>query len=101
MMTWTSEMSGRASRGIRFRDQIPDNTSPATAIKTKKRFALHQSITRSIIASSHRHRAGHRRVKLLIGEWLAILASSDSNKPSATALQIDIPRVRAVALISQ
>src|SRR5216683_1366089 len=64
-------MSGKASRGIRFRDQIPPNTSPATAMKTRKRFALHQSIIRSIIASSHRHRAGYRCVKLLVSVRLA------------------------------
>src|SRR5260370_42149229 len=92
-------MSRRASRGRRSGDRLPANTIPATAMKTRKRFALHQSIIRSIIASSHRHRAGHRCVKLLVSDGLTVLACCDRNLPGAPALQIDIADVRAVALI--
>ena len=61
MMTCTSEMSGKASSGIRSIDQIPAKINPATPIKTINRFALHQSIILSIIRfpPSHRHWAGN------------------------------------------
>src|SRR5258708_32469336 len=53
MITWTSEMSGNASRGIRLSDQTPASTSVSTPKARRKRFALHQSIVLSIIVYPH------------------------------------------------
>src|SRR5581483_3894593 len=47
-MTCTSEMSGRASSGMRLIDQMPANTSRATPVNTRKRFRAHHSIVRLI-----------------------------------------------------
>src|SRR5664280_933669 len=100
MITWTSEMSGSASSGIRLSDQTPASTSASTPTNRMKRFALHQSIVLSIILlSSLRHGAAGRYVHLFGRDRTASLRRDDRQAPSATAKQFDICGVDAVALV--
>src|SRR5205814_3249747 len=48
-ITWTSEISGTASSGVRVMAQIPDNVRTTVPVKTRNRFDAHQSIIFSII----------------------------------------------------
>src|SRR5579863_4766881 len=90
MITWTSEMSGSASSGIRLSDQMPPSTSASTPKKRIKRLALHQSIVLSItLLSSHRHRAAGGHVHLLARDRMAIFRRRDRQTPGAAARQFD------------
>ncbi len=78
------------------RDQVqgPDaaeNQTAATAMNTRKRLSLHQSIVFSIIVtSSHRHRTGDGNVELLFRDRLAVPGGGNRNLPGAAALKIDL-----------
>src|SRR5438132_1586726 len=60
MITCTSEMSGRASRGIWRIDQIPASVSRSTPVKTRKRLCAHHSMIREITLHTSRGIHGSR-----------------------------------------
>src|SRR3972149_1487075 len=59
-ITWTSEMSGTASSGVRVIAQTPQSVSTIVPMETRKRLAAHQSMTFSIMVRFSRGRARHR-----------------------------------------
>src|SRR6266581_7047386 len=83
-MTWTSEMSGNASSGIRRSDQIPASTSSSVPVNTRKRFCAHQSIQREI--TLHSSRGVH--AELFAGDDLPVLSRHDRDLPRSPAIQL-------------
>src|SRR5882724_9383110 len=83
-MTCTSEISGKASSGIRRRDQIPASTSSSVPVNTRKRFCAHQSIQREI--TLHSSRGVH--AELFAGENLAVLLRKNRSLPCSTAVEL-------------
>src|SRR6266436_8139314 len=83
-MTCTSEMSGKASSGIRRRDQIPASTSSSVPVNTRKRFCAHQSIQREI--TLHSSRGIH--AELFAGDDLAVLLRKNRDLPRSAAVEL-------------
>src|SRR5215469_8763370 len=84
MITSTSEMSGKASSGMRRNAQMPANTRKSVPVKTMKRFRAHQSIHREI--TLHPSRCAHG--DLLIGDGLPVFSRKDRDLPCSTALKL-------------
>src|ERR1035438_5027301 len=80
MMTWTSEMSGSASRGIFRRDQMPARVSMETIANTRKRFREHSSMIREIIS----HAALSIDAEFLHCRELAVLLHRDGYLPRSS-----------------
>src|SRR5712692_7809375 len=51
-ITWTSEISGTASSGVRVIAQMPHTVTMTVPVNTRNRLAAHQSMIRSIITIS-------------------------------------------------
>src|SRR4029077_15511567 len=51
-ITWTSEISGTASSGVRVIAQMPHTVRITVPVNTRNRLAAHQSMIRSIMRSS-------------------------------------------------
>src|SRR5260370_41545774 len=83
-MTWTSEMSGSASKGILRNDQIPASTSSSVPVNTRKRFCAHQSIQREI--TLHSSRGVH--AELFAGDDLPVLPRKNRDLPRSPAVQL-------------
>src|ERR1700693_3825821 len=96
-ITWTSEMSGRASSGIFLSDQMPARTSSKVPVKTRNRLLAHQSITREIMAT----------FPFVFGtQFLGCKDSSaldrrDGELPRAFTIEICSAFVNAAALLAQ
>src|SRR6267142_2324820 len=96
-MTWTSEISGKASRGIRRNDQIPASTSSSVPVKTRKRFCAHQSIQREI--TLHSSRGVH--AELFAGDDLAVLLCKNRDLPRSSAVEVPWPLIESIFLFSE
>src|SRR6266581_6348493 len=96
-ITCTSEISGRASKGTRRRDQIPASTSSSVPVKTRKRFRAHQSIHRAI--TLHTPRGVH--AQLLGRDELAILFCEDGDLPGSAAFKLSRTFIEPVALVAE
>src|SRR6266851_666747 len=97
MMTWTSEISGNASKGMRRNDQIPASTRRSVPVNTRKRFRAHQSIQRAI--TLHASRGVH--AELLAGDGLAVLFRDDGDLPRSAAFELAGALVQAVSFVSE
>src|SRR5580692_11182089 len=96
-MTWTSEMSGNASRGIRRSDQIPASTRSSVPVKTRKRFFAQQSIHRAITLLSSRS----VDAQLLAGDGLPVLLGDDRDLPSSAAVELGGSFIEAITFVAQ
>src|SRR2546425_2186877 len=96
-MTWTSEMSGNASSGIRRKDQIPASTSSSVPVNTRKRFCAHQSIQREITLHSSRG----VRAELFGGDNLAVLLRKNRDLPRSAAVKLPWTLIESVAFICE
>src|SRR5215470_10969519 len=96
-MTCTSEMSGRASKGMFRNDQIPASTSSSVATKTRKRFCAHQSIQRAITLHSSRG----VQAELFRGNGLSVLFRNDGDLPGSTAIELGGGLVNSVSFVGQ
>src|ERR1700746_4069678 len=96
-MTWTSEMSGNASRGIRRKDQIPESTSSSVPVNTRKRFCAHQSIQREI--TLHSSRGVH--AELFAGDNLAVLLRKNRDLPGPAAVKLPWTLIEPVAFFRE
>src|SRR5260370_19594712 len=97
MMTCTSEISGRASGGMRRSDQIPASTRSNVPVKTRKRFFAHQSIHRAITLHSSRG----VDAQLLAANGLPILFSGDRDLPRATAVELGCSFIETIPFVVQ
>src|SRR5436190_6234183 len=70
-ITWTSEISGTASSGVRVMAQMPHTVRITVPVNTRNRLAAHQSMIRSIMAIAPSLDA---RPGLLRGECQFLLA---------------------------
>src|SRR5438477_10925598 len=96
-ITWTSEMSGRASRGTRCKDHMPAKTSRKVPVKTRKRLRAHQSIQRAIML--HSPFRAHRQ--LLAHKGLPVLLRDDSDLPGTTAFELALTFIVAGTFVAQ
>src|SRR5215472_4545008 len=94
-MTWTSEMSGNASRGMFRSDQIPVSTSRSVATKTRKRLSAHQSIHRAITLHPSRGIQG----ELLRRDRLPILFCKQGDLPRSSAIELNGALVVSVSFV--
>src|SRR5690349_15120491 len=97
MMTWTSEISGSASSGMRRSDQIPARTRSRVPVKTRNRFFAHQSIHRVITLHSSRGVDAH----LFAGDGLPILLGDNRDLPRAAAVELGRSFIEAIPLVAQ
>src|SRR5579864_261703 len=97
MTTWTSEISGSASSGMRRSAQIPARTSASVPVKTRKRLRVHQSIQRVITLRP----PFRRHVQLLPGEGLAVTLRDDRHLPRSTRFKLAPSLVNAPAAIAE
>src|SRR5579883_3245633 len=97
MMTWTSEMSGRASSGMCPMDQIPAITRRNVPVNTKKRLCAHHSMIQLI--TLHSSCSVHR--ELLARDHSAVLTGNDRNLPSPARAQLALAFIKAVALVGE
>src|SRR6266403_74853 len=96
-MTWTSEMSGNASSGMRRKDQIPASTSSSVPVNTRKRFCAHQSIQREI--TLHSSRGVH--AELFAGDNLAVLLRKNRDLPRSAAVELPWTLIESVAFFCE
>src|SRR5713101_9650121 len=96
-MTWTSEISGNASSGIRRKDQIPASTSSNVPVNTRKRFCAHQSIQREI--TLHSSRGVH--AELFAGDDLAVLLCKNHDLPRSAAVEFPWTLIESIALFGE
>src|SRR6478736_1871794 len=96
-MTWTSEMSGKASSGMRRKDQIPASTSSSVPVNTRKRFCAHQSIQREI--TLHSSRGVH--AELFAGDDLAVLLRKNRDLPCSAAVEFPRALIEPVAFFCE
>src|SRR5487761_10823 len=97
MITSTSDMTGRASSGMRRSAQIPASTSRKVPVKTRKRLRAHASIHREI--TLHPSRGVH--IQLLAGDRLSVLSREDCYLPSSAASQLARSLVNTVSFIAE
>src|SRR5438128_7319748 len=97
IMTWTSEMSGRASSGIRFIDQMPSITSRNVPVNTRKRLCAHQSMIQPITL----HASCRVHSDLLVGDRGSMLARGNRYLPGSAGTQIPFAFVKSVTLVRQ
>src|SRR6266436_9085132 len=83
-MTSTSEISGKASSGMRRSPKMPASTRNSVPVKTRKRFRAHQSIHRAI--TLHSSRGVH--TELFAGDSLAVFPRHNRDLPSSTAFKL-------------
>src|SRR5215471_9067587 len=95
-ITCTSEISGRASRGIFRNDQVPASTSKSVATKTRKRFSAHQSIQRAITL----HPSCGIRAELFCRDRLTVLLGEDGHLPRSSAIELCGAFVHSVSFVS-
>src|SRR5260370_20943978 len=95
MITCTSEMSGRASRGIRFMDQMPAITSRKVPVNTRNRLRAHHSMIQLITlhpsCSVHRELLGH--------DYSSVLASDNRDLPRPAPSQITLSFIQHLACL--
>src|ERR1700740_770236 len=97
MMTSTSEISGKASSGMRRKVQMPANTRKSVPVKTRKRFRAHQSIHRAI--TLHPSRSVQRY--LLVGDGLTLFPGQDRDLARSTAVQFPRALVEAIPFVTE
>src|SRR5258708_29527927 len=85
-------MSGSASRGMRFTDQIPVITSRKLPVNTRNRLLAHHSMIQLI--TLHPSCGVHR--ELLVCNHTAVLASDKGNLPTPASSTITIPFVQTI-----
>src|SRR5580693_5701572 len=90
-------MSGKASRGIRRRDQIPASTSSSVPVNTRKRFCAHQSIQREITLHSSRGVHG----ELFAGDDLAVLLRKNRDLPRSAAVKLPWTLIESAAFFCE
>src|SRR5437016_4624153 len=95
MITCTSDISGRASRGMLLIDQIPASTIASVPVKTRKRFSAHHSITREIIL----HASCSIDRQLLACDRAPVLLCRDCNLPGAARSEFPIAFIKATAFV--
>src|SRR5216683_1244824 len=96
-MTWTSEMSGKASSGIRRKDQIPESTSSSVPVNTRKRLCAHQSIQREI--TLHASRGVH--AELFAGDDLSVLSRKNRDLPRSAAVELPWTLIEPIFFFSE
>src|SRR5579883_3097725 len=96
-MTCTSEMSGSASRGTCFRDQMPVRVSRRTQVKTRKRLRTQ----RSMILESMSHPPFGVDVQLFGGNDLPALLGGDCHLPCSTGAEIDLTFIQAITFLCE
>src|SRR5713101_7539103 len=92
-ITWTSEISGTASSGVRVIAQMPHTVRTTVPVNTRNRLAAHQSMIRSIMTFAPSLDApgllrGQRQ--LLLADFLAALFHAHGDVPLAG--HHDVPR---------
>src|SRR5467141_5270954 len=97
MITCTSEISGRASSGMRRRDQIPARTSSNVPVNTRKRFRAHQSIQLAI--TLHASRGVH--AELFAGDDLPVLLCHDGDLPRSAAPELARSLIESVTFFGE
>src|SRR5580704_10403800 len=97
MMTSTSEISGKASSGMRRNTQMPASTRKSVPVKTKKRLRVHQSIHRAI--TLHPSCCADRH--LLAGDGLPVFPRKDRHLPRSAALKLAGTFVDARSLLGE
>src|SRR5260370_12047915 len=97
MITCTSEMSGRASRGIRFMDQMPAITSRKVPVNTRNRLRAHHSMVQLI--TLHPSCSVHR--ELLGRDYSSVLASDNRDLPRPARSQITLAFIQTIAFVAE
>src|SRR2546425_6634746 len=97
MITCTSEISGSASRGMRFMDQMPAITSKKVPVNTRNRLCAHHSMIHLI--KLHSSCSVHR--ELLACNHSPVLANNYGNLPSTARSQITFAFIHAIAFVGQ
>src|SRR5579862_1428329 len=97
IITCTSEMSGRASKGIRRSDQIPASVSKRVPVKTRKRLRAHQSIQWEITL----HFSFNVHAYLFIDQRLPVFLSHDRHLPGSAAFQLAPPFIDASTFVAE
>src|ERR1700719_1317434 len=86
-ITWTSEISGTASSGVRVIAQMPHTVRMTVPVNTRNRLPAHQSMIRSImivapsLAASQVLLRGQRQ--RLLADFLAVLFYAQGHIPLA------------------
>src|SRR5579875_3090468 len=112
MITWTSEMSGSASSGMRRIAQIPASTRERVAAKTRNRFRAHQSIQRPIMSHAPPRRRGwayagslHPSLycdrHLLLGDGLTVFGCQHGDLPCPARLYLPGALINAAAFLAE
>src|SRR5580704_16994263 len=87
-ITWTSEISGTASSGVRVIAQMPHTVRMTVPVNTRNRLPAHQSMIRSImtLAPSLDARQGLLRCQreFLLADFLAALFHAHGDIPFAS-----------------
>src|SRR5579859_4688680 len=97
MMTCTSEMSGRASRGIRCMDQMPASVRTETPAKTTKRLCSHHSIIREIML----HPSFGIESEMPGADHAPVLLRSERYLPGAAGTKLARAFIHAAALVGE
>src|SRR5580692_1606939 len=96
-MTCTSEMSGSASRGTCFSDQMPARVSRRTKVKTRKGLRAQ----RSMILESMSDPSFGVDAQLFAGDRLSVLADSDGDLPCSTGAEITLAFILAITFLRE
>src|SRR5262249_48012908 len=97
IITCTSDMSGRASRGIRRILHKPASSRTSVPVKTRKRLRAHQSIQRVITHMPPSASDG----ELLLGDGLIRFGRQDGDLPGPAHLHLARAFVAAAALVAE
>src|SRR5260370_41213756 len=96
-MTSTSEISGKASRGMRRSPQMPASTRKSVPVKTRKRFRAHQSIHRAI--TLHPSRGVH--AELFASNSLSVFPRQDGDLPRSATFKLAGTFINAVGFFRE
>src|ERR1700732_446213 len=97
MITCTSEISGKASSGIRRSAQTPASTRRSVPVKTRKVLRAHKSIQRAI--NLHASFRGHGN--LFLGDGLTSLGCQHGDLPGPARLHFSRSLIDAAALFTE
>src|ERR1700680_4891088 len=96
-ITWTSEISGTASSGVRVIAQVPHTVRMTVPVNTRYRLAAHPSMMRSImtVRSVARRLSGllRRQDECLLPDGFAALLHADGDVPFARHHHVARPHV--------
>src|ERR1700733_15511304 len=96
-MTCTSEMSGSASRGTCFSDQMPVSVSRRTKVKTRKGLRAQ----RSMILESMSHPSFGVDAQLFGGNRLSVLPDSNGDLPCSAGAEITLTFIQACTFLRE